>query len=273
MTLCALTGSTGVIGKRLRKSLPYKFYNFKKDITNYHQVKKWVDKKNFDIVIHLAAIVPTRVVNKDYLKAKKVNIVGTLNLINALIRKKHKPKWLFFASTSHVYHMGLKYKKIAEKGKLKPANKYGKTKKIAENIIKKKLKKSAIKVCIGRIFSVTDTTQKEPYLIPSLKKKIKNCKNKILLNDLNHYRDFITTKNIAAAINILYKKKCVGEFNIGSGNKFFLKDIAKLIAKKYKKNVQFKDLHRTTFLISNNKKLLRLGWKPKKFKKSLDYFY
>ena len=88
MTICALTGSTGVIGKRLRKSLPFKFYNFKKNITNPSHVEKWVNAKDFDIIIHLAAIVPTKKVNKNYLKAKRVNVNGTINLIKSLLKKK-----------------------------------------------------------------------------------------------------------------------------------------------------------------------------------------
>jgi len=95
MEVCALTGSTGVIGKKLRKKLSFKFYNFKGNITNSNSVEKWVNGKNFDLIIHLAAIVPTRKVNKNYLKAKKVNIRGTENLINALLKKKNKTKMVF----------------------------------------------------------------------------------------------------------------------------------------------------------------------------------
>jgi len=273
MEVCALTGSTGVIGKKLRKNLPFKFYNFRGNITNLKTVKKWVNGKDFDLIIHLAAIVPTRKVNKNYLKAKKVNIKGTENLINALLKKKIKPKWFFFASTSHVYGIGKKYKKLREKNKTHPTNKYGITKKISEDIIKKKLKKSKIQFCIGRIFSVTDTTQKPPYLIPSLEKKIKKSKNTLLLKDLNHFRDFITTNNISSAIKILYKKKKTGVFNIGSGKYFFLKDIAQLIAKKYKKKVKYHDNKKASYLIANNQKLTSLGWKPKKFSNTLKYFY
>ena len=273
MEVCALTGSTGVIGKKLRKKLSFKFYNFKGNITNSNSVEKWVNGKNFDLIIHLAAIVPTRKVNKNYLKAKKVNIRGTENLINALLKKKTKPKWFFFASTSHVYGMGYKYKKLNEKNKVNPTNKYGTSKKIPQNNVKKKLKKTKIKFCVGRIFSVTDTTQKSPYLIPSLEKKIKKSKNNLVLKDLNHFRDFITTNNISSAIKILHQKKKTGVFNIGSGKSFFLKDIAQLIAKKYKKKVKYRDNKKTTFLIANNKKLVSLGWKAKKFSNSLKYFY
>ena len=142
MNLCAITGASGVLGRKIRKHLPFKFYCFNKNITNYKEVNKWVAAKNFDLIIHLAAIVPTRKVNKNYLKAKKVNVNGTENLINALLKKKKKPEWLFFASTSHVYGIGFKDKKLNEKTKINPNNKYGTSKKMAESVIQKKLKNS-----------------------------------------------------------------------------------------------------------------------------------
>ena len=71
----------------------------------------------------------------------------------------------------------------------------------------------------------------------------------------------------------MYKHKASGIFNIGSGKKFLLKDIAKLIAKKYKKKINFKDSNNFSYLISNNNKITRLQWKPKKFVKNLKYFY
>ena len=61
---------------------------------------------------------------------------------------------------------------------------------------------SKLNFCIGRIFSVTDTTQKPPYLIPSLEKKIKKSKNTLILKDLNHFRDFITTS--ASLVSEIY---------------------------------------------------------------------
>ena len=73
MITCAITGSNGILGRRIKKFLPFKFYEFKNDITNYSAVKKWVEKRDFDIVIHLAAIVPTNKVEKNYIKANNVN--------------------------------------------------------------------------------------------------------------------------------------------------------------------------------------------------------
>ncbi len=273
MIKCGITGSSGVLGRRILKILPYKFYKFKKDITKKNEVKKWVANNDFDIFIHLAAKVPARRVSKDYEKAYNVNVNGTLNLIDSLLKKKIKPKWLFFASTSHVYKLNFKSHKISEKENPKPQTKYGKTKFIAENHLKKKLNQSSIKLCIGRIFSFTDKNQKLPFVIPSITKKIRLSKKKVTLHKLNHYRDFLNIKDIVSAIDLLRKKKTKGVYNIGTGNQFNLKIIANLIAKKFNKKINFIDSKKTTYLISNNKKILKLNWKPKKFNMSLKYFY
>ena len=73
------------------------------------------------------------------------------------MRYKKDINWFFFASTSHVYPT--QKKKISEKNKTKPSSKYGKTKLLAENYIKKKLKNKKFGFCIGRIFSIFDNKE------------------------------------------------------------------------------------------------------------------
>ena len=272
MLTCAITGSKGVLGSKLKKKIPLKFYEFHGDITNKNKVNQWIQKKDFDIIIHLAALVPTNLVNKNYKKAYEVNVIGTNSLINSLKKKVNKPKWLFFSSTSHVYKPLNKFKKISEKSKLDPASKYGKTKILAEKLLLKKLKKYSIKVCIGRIFSFTDKKQKEPFVIPSIKKKLNNSKKKIIFKNINHFRDFLNTDDIISAIYILMKTSKFGIYNIGSGKKFDLRKIVKLFNKN-NKDIVFKNTKRPTYLISNNNKLLKTKWRPSKFKDNIKYFY
>jgi len=273
MITCGITGSNGVLGKKLKKILPYKFYEFKKDIRKKKNVDEWVLKNHFDIVIHLAAQVAINDVNKNYKKAYDINVGGTLNLVNAIIKKKNKPKWFFFASTSHVYKPSFKLKKISEKNRANPQNKYGKTKLIAEGFLKKLEKKNSIKICIGRIFSFTDKKQKPPFVIPNIIKKIKSTKKKITLKNLNNFRDFLNIKDIILAIDTLQRKKASGLYNIGSGVSFDLQHVAKIFSKKYNKKINFKNSSKSSFLIANNKKIRKLGWKPTKFRNNIEYFY
>ena len=72
---------------------------------------------------------------------------------------------------------------------------------------------------------------------------------------------------------MLRRREAEGIYNIGSGNKFNLKTIAHLIAKKFNKKISFINTKKTTYLISNNNKILKLNWKPRKFNMNLKYFY
>ena len=226
----------------------------KKDINN------WVKKNNFEILIHFAAKVPTDIVNKDYKRALKINYLGTKYLVDSIIKHNKSLKWLFFASTSHVY--SLQKRKIKENFKKIPSSKYGKTKLLAENYIKKKLKNSHIKFCIGRIFSILDNKNRS-FFTPSLIKNLKRKPKELILKNLNHYRDFLTTEEISKIIFFLWNKNYDGVINIGSGKETNLKIIAKKFALKAKKKIIFIE-NKSTFLIADITKLRKLGFKYKK---------
>ena len=151
-----ITGSTGSLGREIIKSrLGFKYSFFRGDIRNKNRVSKWISNKSLDAIIHLAAIVPIKIVNKNKKKAYQVNYLATKNLVDEV--KKNKIKWFFFASTSHVYSS--KINKISESSKVDPISYYGKTKLFAEKYIKKQLQKSDTIYCIGRIFSTTNKNQ------------------------------------------------------------------------------------------------------------------
>ena len=260
---CAITGHTGVLGKQLvKKKLGLKFIKFQGDITKKKEVKNWIKLNKIDIVIHLAAKVPTKFVNKNYKYANKVNYLGTKNLIDSILETKKKVKWFFFASTSHVYKFSVK--KISENHLKKPITKYGLTKLKAENYVKKKLSKHNIKYCIGRIFSFTHSTQKNLYVVPNIINKVKKNKNIIIFNNMNHYRDFVSINDICEAIKFLLYKRSVGIFNIASGKKILISAIAKIICKKLKKKAVFNNNKKQTSLVANINKIKKINWKPKK---------
>ena len=94
--------------------------------------------------------------------------------------------------------------------------------------------------------------------MPDLINKIKKTKKNINLYNLDHYRDFISMKNITKIIFILYKKRYLGVINIASGYPTHLKKIAKLICKKYHKNFNFVDNRKISYLVADISKLRKL---------------
>ena len=181
-------------------------------------------------------------------------------MIDELIKLK-KIKWFFFSSTSHVYKFS--QKKINEKSKLKPSSLYGLTKLKAEKYIQKKLKKTKIPFCIGRIFSFTHKKQTSDFVIPGIIKKAKSNKKIVYFKNTNHYRDFLSTSDICKAINVLFKKRANGIYNIGSGKKILISHIIKLIFKKYKKIYRINEKNKPTWLVADINKIKKFKWKPK----------
>ena len=261
MLKCGITGSTGNLGNTfINTNKNFNYIKFKGDIRQKKQVYNWVKNNNFDLIIHFAALVPTGIVNKNYKKALDINYKGTKHLVDALIKFKKKIKWFFYSSTSHVYP--LQKKRIKETNIIKSSSKYGKTKFLAENYLKKKFTEKRINFCIGRIFSIFDN-KSVGFLLPSLKNKINKKSKKIILENLNHYRDFLSTKQISKVIFFLWSKKFVGTINIGSGRKTNLKSVAKIIGSKEKKELFFRN-NKPSYHIADISKLRQLGFNQNK---------
>jgi len=255
---CGITGHSGTIGKEIIKSKSKSnilFYKFKGDIRIKKDVRSWIKNNDFNYLIHLAAVVPIKEVNRNKDKAYDVNVKGTRNIVDAILKTKNKIKWIFYSSTSHVYSSSKK--KIKENYKTKPISYYGLTKLKGEKELQI-LNNYNINLCIGRIFSTANNSQRNNYLIPDLKKKIKNLNSKIILDNLNHYRDFISIKDISKIIIFFLKNKTKGTINICSGKKTKLMDIAQIIAHQYKKKIFFKINNNATYLIGNNNLLKNL---------------
>ena len=108
---CGITGHRGALGQEfIRLNKKINFIKFQGDLTKKNQVEKWVQKNNFDVFVHFAAVVPTKFVEKFYQKSKKVNNLGTKYLIDALSKfQKKKLKWFFLHP--HLMFINFKIKK------------------------------------------------------------------------------------------------------------------------------------------------------------------
>lgn len=252
------TGSKGVLGSALIKLFKNNnLYHFKGRVENIKEIQVWIKNNDFDAIIHLAAMVPTYLVNNNKKKALKVNYNGTKNIIDTINKYSKKKIWFFYSSTSHVYKFN--DKKTKESASTKPISYYGQTKLLGEKYLLKN--KKNIIPCVGRIFSFTGKKQNINYIIPAILSKLKNKNKNIHLNNMNHIRDFLPVEDICEAIKVLLINKSNGVFNICSGIKLNIKDILLCLNKKYKKNIIFVKNNEKTVLYGCNMKLKKLGWK------------
>ena len=97
-------------------------------------------------------------------------------------------------------------------------------------------------------------------------------KEPVVLENLNHYRDFISVDDICKIIARLSKKKYNGVINIASGEKTKLSEIAEIISKKFKKKILIKKNKNPSYLVANNE-LLKKIYKFKIEKKIKDLIF
>ena len=108
--LCAISGSTGVLGAeflKFCKNKKYKFVKLTGDIRKKQNLKNWLKNDKIEIIIHLAAIVPVNKVRQNYTKAYAINVNAIKNILE-IVKNKKKKVWFFLASTSHVYQLSKK---------------------------------------------------------------------------------------------------------------------------------------------------------------------
>ena len=181
------------------------------------------------IIVHLAAqstVDPSISIKKYFID----NVQTTKNLISVM--NELKLSKIIFSSTAAVYKEKNSY--ISEKDIVKSKSNYGKSKILAENLIKKNKK---IKFIILRFFNVAGSLIKplvgelhfpETHFIPTLiYRSLKNQTIKIFGKDYNTYdgtciRDYIHIKDICNSIEKsiinMFKKSCKSEvINIGNG--------------------------------------------------------
>jgi nucleoside-diphosphate-sugar epimerase len=211
-----ITGSSGLIGSLfiLKYGHDYDLIQFSGDMTNFEAVNKFM-KTDFDIVFHLASVIPKYDVNGMPLdQSFSSNIVGTKNIAKAASKFNTK---VIFTSTQRVYE-NKNQLKITEEDKLKPDDKdeYGKSKLESEQIIQNFLKPDNF--VILRISNIYGTSPVRFSIIDSIAKSLVVDKEvKIGLNP-KILRDYIHIDDLLTALNLSINHK--GIFNICDGKSY-----------------------------------------------------
>ena len=242
-----------------------KTVEFKKiNILNYEDLRKAF--RNVDGVFHQAALTD---VQESFRKPNlyyDVNVKGTENILKIAEEFNFK---VVFASSASVYGNPEKIP-IKEAAVRKPLNPYGKTKLECEKLIEKYSKRGN-QVLTLRYFNVFGKRQTSSYagVITRFLDKIKNKMPPEIFGDGSQTRDFIYVDDILSA-NLSAMKSEIGNgfFNIGTGIKTSIKDVANLMIELsgYSLEPLFKkpvsgDIKQSQADISLANKLL--NWKPK----------
>ncbi len=251
------------------KNKEIKFY--KGDIRNQKQFFKIL--QNVDVIIHLAYINGTKFFYEKPELVLDVAVKGLINVFEGC--KKFKIKELFLASSSEVYQTPQKIP-TDENESLKipniynPRYSYGGGKILTELMGVNYGKKFFKRLVIFRPHNVFGPNMGEEHVIPEFIKRMKNLKGKnFKIQGLGkEVRSFIYIDDFISAFNLLIKKgKHLNVYNIGSGEKTKIKDLAFLVAKLFNKKIKIKSSQlkkgSTKIRVPNINKIKRLGFKKK----------
>lgn len=234
-----ITGSGGIIGSHICQLLQdhhpdTQITRFKGDLCNPSEIANHFNAgQNYDVIIHLASMVAVDEVNKNPALAYSINVGGTANLLQAVLKYQTKVPYVFLASSAHSY--ASKNGPINESDPVGPHSLYGRTKYMSEQLANDICTQQEIPLLIGRIFSFYDPRQKPPFLYPNIMKRLEeeDLSQPFELYGAHSERDISKAIDIAHIIIKLVTKHITGIINIASGNSIKISDFVQSLA--YKK--------------------------------------
>lgn len=238
------------------------------DILNYDELVSAVQVIDPDWIIHLAAIHFIPYCNQHPTEAGRINIQGTINVLNAAKTLKNLKK-IFFASTAAVYPIygGA----IAETHRPEPTDIYGISKLAGEHLMNEFYLQTSIPTIIGRFFNAFGPNETNAHVIPEIQRQVNSGKRTIQLGNFDPKRDFIHTSDMAIAISRLLDKFDSGMdiFNIGRGIEYSIKEVVRAFEQELDESItietdpsRVRKVERMHLLADISKLKAYINWEP-----------
>lgn len=217
-----LTGADGFTGRLFAErasAASHTVVPLQADLTNAAALQEEALAVAPDAVVHLAAISFVGHANEHAFYG--VNVVGSTNLLNALVALPVRPKRVLLASSANIYGNS-KHSPIDEMQPPAPVNHYGTSKLAMEYMARTYTDR--LNLVITRPFNYTGPGQDINFLIPKLATHFAERAPSIALGNLNVEREFNDIQMVCDAYLVLLTHGEPGEiYNICSGNPYALR--------------------------------------------------
>ena len=234
---CLVTGGAGFIGSHLqdrlikdghqvvvidnlstgkRENLNPKAKFYKIDICS-SRISQIFRKEKPEIVFHYAAQIDVRKSVESPIEDAKINILGTLNLLENC--KKYKVKKFIFASTGGAIYGDAGIIPTPENYPEFPLSPYGIEKLVAEKYLNYYYKVSGlpyIALRLANVYGLRQNSQGEAGVIAIFCDKMLSKKQPIINGSGRQTRDFVFVGDVVEANILALKKNKIGIFNIGT---------------------------------------------------------
>lgn len=236
--LLMITGSNGFVGQTITKTVlnhhadDFHLTGFvdpetgqNTDVTNAQAVHRTISHIKPDCLIHLAAVAAPRRAQNDLSRAWEVNLMGTLNVVQAILQ--HSPAThMVWSGSSEAYGNSFNFtpSPITETAALEPLNAYGATK-AAADIMLHQMASNGLNVVIFRPFNHTGPGQSPDYVVPTFASQIAKIEANlqapvINVGNLEARRDFLHVNDVVKAYLLALSKPLIrsgNRYNISTG--------------------------------------------------------
>ena len=174
-----------------------------------------------EVVVHLAAI--SYVGHGDPAASYTTNVVGTRNLLTALVAQNCRPRSVLLASSANIYGNS-QAGTLDEDTAPNPANDYAVSKLAMEYMAR--LWRERLPITLVRPFNYTGRGQTVNFLLPKIVDHFQRRVARIELGNLDVWRDFSDVRAVAQAYRRLLEVDAAGQVvNICSGRTFALRQV------------------------------------------------
>lgn len=191
------------------------------DITSPENCRRVIETVRPDYIVHLAAI--SFVGHDDPLDFYRVNVLGTLNLLEACAATGHTPRKALIASSANVYG-NVTSDAIDESFPLTPVNHYAASKAAMETMVHTWFDR--LPILIVRPFNYTGRGQASNFLVPKIVEHFARREPSIELGNIDVARDFSDVRYVVRAYEALLDSDATSEtVNVCTGTPYTLREI------------------------------------------------
>jgi nucleoside-diphosphate-sugar epimerase len=281
-----LTGASGFTGRYMDAALRQRGYEVVGlensgpspcDLTNAAETAAAVQAARPDAVVHLAAV--SFVGHGNAEEFYRVNVFGTLNLLEALAQLDSPPHRILIASSANVY--GTPPIEVLDETVCPcPVNHYANSKLAMEHMVRTWFDR--LPIVITRPFNYTGPGQADHFLIPKIVCHFRQRAPVIELGNLQVSRDFSDVDDVIAACVGLLESDVRSEIvNLCSGRGIALLDVIHIMNGlagyeiEVRVNPEFVRLNEVPHLVGSNAKLRSLVQlpEPRPFSETLRRMY
>ena len=219
MLVTGADGFTGCYFVHRAEACGYKVHALRSNLLDEKSLSAEILLERPEIVVHLAAI--SLVAHEDSSAFYQVNVVGTTNLLNALVALGYPLRKVLIASSANVYGNSKK-SPISEEELPAPNNHYAMSKLAMEFMARSYLDR--LPIFFTRPFNYVGVGQSLSFVIPKIVDHFKKKSCFIELGNLDVEREFNDVRFVCDAYLILLEKANIGEvYNVCTGQSYSLK--------------------------------------------------